>query len=800
MADYVDPFDDPAFRPGQGTPSPAKTGGDYIDPFDDPNYRPGGGTAVPAPPPPSTRRDYPGAEGFNVFEPPEFRQRLRASPEGSARLFGEGVEDYPELTSADVSGLPATSQAATAAGLMFAPEADAADIAVKNIPGSTIEETDYGDKLIVIPEDQENGLKAGKYFVNRPGPSAQDVFNVAGLGLAFTPAGRYAARGIGVAARTGRAALTAGGTQAALEAGTQALGSEQPVSMERVAGAAAGGALAEIVAPIFSLIGNKLKAVDLPDAGPVNDSVRKVFRDVGVDIDNMPQQVRRQLKLLLARSEAENRIAAKEATRIANEAGERGMGIRLTRGQRTGDIGQIAKEQDILDVGRGTRAAQRLTDFVDEQTTDIRKAAERLQAKLSGGRTQVEGQPEFGGAMIESVRNAANVAKRRISDAYDAANLADPDLTLDNLEGLTQSVMKGLREGKRVVDPKLTPATMQAMRELRRLQRMGRGKTAIVRDPETGVRIAGGERTLKPVMLQRFETARRKLNSLIDTADNPTDQANVIAMKSSMDDWLDNAVDSGLMSGEGEAVDLLKKARGLRADFGRKFQTAKQQADADAGRLIDRIIKTDVTNVEAADYVFGRSAIGENASAMRVTERMRDIFGEDSQQWNAIREAAFRRILFGPKEKGMQKMGRQNIVNSITDAVENRGKQLVGRLFDPEEIAEMKAFRDAVQATIPPARTTNPSRTGAAVARLMAQSFKRLAMFSGDLTTAVALQAAEAAGPIGRGATARRATAPLRLPAMPSVRLSIPAAPAGAAAADYLSQSSESRQGSAPGQ
>lgn len=153
----------------------------------------------------------------------------------------EDVQQLPELQSlfAPETGTGFLNELKIGAGLAstFDPEARK-DIIKNAIPDVTFEEFE-GTTVVNLP----NGEKA---VINAPGLSTSDIAAGIAQALAFIPSGQLASFGRSLAQRAGIGAAASGATEAALQAGAQALGSEQEIDKGQVATAAALGPVGEL--------------------------------------------------------------------------------------------------------------------------------------------------------------------------------------------------------------------------------------------------------------------------------------------------------------------------------------------------------------------------------------------------------------------------------------------------------------------------------------------------------------------------------------------------------------------------
>ncbi len=172
-----------------------------------------------------------------------FLARAQEAITGAKRTAAlpEDVQKLPELQSlfAPQTGAGFLNELKVGAGLAatFDPEARK-DIIKNNIPGVSFEEFE-GTTVVNLP----NGEKA---VINAPGLSTSDVAGGIAQVLAFVPGGQLATLGRTLLQRAGLQAAGAGATEAALQAGAQALGSEQDIDKSQVATAAALGPVGEL--------------------------------------------------------------------------------------------------------------------------------------------------------------------------------------------------------------------------------------------------------------------------------------------------------------------------------------------------------------------------------------------------------------------------------------------------------------------------------------------------------------------------------------------------------------------------
>lgn len=612
---------------------------------------------------------------------------------------GDRRGPYRELTELT----PDEGGASVAAGLLLTPDIKAqTDIALANLPGSKLSQDENGEPLIEY--------KGEKFYVNKPGASIQDITNTAAQVLQFLPAAK-AVSGVGnVALRSALMGAGAAGTSALQDVGAGQLGSEQGVDPVRAAATGVFGAGFEAMSPVAKAIWARLPwKPAFSQGGALTPEGAAALRRAKID----PRRATREVLAELDRvAKAGGKAAMRDPDQVAGVANQAAAGefrIPLTRGQATGNSEILRQEERLRrSAGTGDRAYQIMRTFDRGQSGAIDDAAAAIQAGKGG--PAGASQQDVGGAVVQGVKSASAASKKAVREAYDAIDMRSVEINPAGLGDLFKGIRDNLRSDRLPIDAKLTPQTVQALRD------MGNYRKTIAAAQKSG--------RVQPVALDRLETMRRRLGAYIETAATDTDKAALGAIKRSLDEWADAAMDSGLMSGDPAVLNALKNARALRTEHARKF--APQNADLEAGRVVEKLVKADVTNQEAVNWLYGASELGSSPGVARVLARMERIFGRDSQQWNLIRQGAVNRIIYGPQGSSAATPQRGHIIKRIRNAIEGRGAEISGRLFSAEERAELLRFASAIERTIPDPKLGNPSGTGFEVADAVAKLAQRI--------------------------------------------------------------------------
>lgn len=646
------------------------------------------------------------------------------------------------------------------------------DEAIANVITSALPEAEV--LYDVDPATQRHvpyiSYKGKPYYINRPGLSGADAEGVIGQVAAFLPAGAFASAGRTLLGQAGRAAAGGGATSVAGDVAADVAGAGTGVNLEKAAVNTALAPIAQVIgAKIYPLLQGQGVAAPL---GGMTPQAAAALRKAGIDPDLFDAAGIARLDEVVRRMGGQWSGKATAATQGRAALADQ-EGIRLTAGQASGDLREIAREEAMRNYARGKAAGDTMRDFDTLQQGDIRGAVQRGQARTGGVQEpRFASEYEAGAALTEGVRGAERSLKGEVDRAYGAAREMGLEFKGTAIPDLKRQVPAALSEANVALSPRTTPGTLQAQRIVEGIKNsreiggingpMGRWSKTVFED----------------VDFRDLEAVRKQLNSVYRSAQsNPEDARGVKVVIRAFDEWIDNAIDAGLATGDESAVAAMKRARELRTKYGARFEVRTD--DADAGRIMQKLVNTDVSPNEAMNLLFGYGELGQTPVSVRVASRLKTIFGERSPEWNAYREAAFLRLIGGPQGQG----GPQVIVSRIDRALSGRGESLTREIFTADEIRKLRSLQTAIKQTITPKNVANPSKTGYEVARAVEDVLGRatgvLGLLRGDLMGTAATLGVKAAKDVKAGAEARAAAAGAPLPAQKGVPGAIGAAAAG---------------------
>lgn len=459
---------------------------------------------------------------------------------------------------------------------------------------------------------------------------------------------------------------------------------------------AIGGAVAVPVAAglnrLGSSIGNFVRNRRLFNNGQLTDTGRRVLLSVGVD----PDQVGPDFQAYFAQQAA--RVADPNDARALAELNE--FGIPAMRPNVTGSVDDFATLARVERVGQGP-AAESVRTAIAAQRDAMRRAAENIATDMGGG--IVADQGDAAAAVMQGLRAAQDNARTTAQGAYRALEAAGGGLRGTAVANLADDVGARLNAlGQRLSD-QLTPNAQAALDDIRQM-------------------VSGAERGAVPFM--SIERIRQNLVRLRSNAYRGTlgqDQRAVDELIQVFDARVDDLLTTAMTEGDPNVIKgLAEGARNLWSQYRQTFM------GRDAGsRFIQRMIDEDASPDQAVRWLFSAGKLGSSPFTANIARQVRDVLGPDSEQWNAIRQAAFRQLTM--RAEGVAQPGPQQIAKSISEFINGSATRDLSRtIFSGDEIALMGRFAGALRRLVPPDGAVNYSNTAYESARMVRNVFQAL--------------------------------------------------------------------------
>jgi hypothetical protein len=189
--------------------------------------------------------------------------------------------------------------------------------------------------------------------------------------------------------------------------------------------------------------------------------------------------------------------------------------------------------------------------------------------------------------------------------------------------------------------------------------------------------------------LKEVDTLRKVLNELGQSSKNPTDNRNIKALKTALDESLDDAIEMELVSGDVNAIQGLRNATQASRQYFQKWK---------ADDAIQKIVENDYTPEQVINLTRGYGQTGGNKQAAQLVNKLGGILGKDSPEFAMLKQAQLRQIfgknldslLDGDIQKGFSaEEVRKNLTNLV-----NNNRSLANEYFSKEEVQVLKDFLD----------------------------------------------------------------------------------------------------------
>lgn len=439
-----------------------------------------------------------------------------------------------------------------------------------------------------------------------------------------------------------------------------------------------------------------------PNTGSLNQAGQRAAQEAGFDPAQASQAMQREFGEL-----ARDAVRPADAARAA-EARSLPVPIQPRTGQNTLDPYQQMFENDAAKGNYGDLARVAMQGSNQAQQEGLRANVQAIQGQIGGGQVQELGQ----GAQAAQGRLAQMEAASRQNyrGLYDAAQAA--------------------RDQASIPGQQVSQAVLEIGQELHRagFTRRSAGAVLEVMDELQGLAASSQQRPVTNI--GEIFARRQELNALAQGAPTPQTVAAGTARRS-LDRWLQNAIDSDLIEGNPEVVDLWRAANQARRGHAQLYQ---------AGDLVEKLVERipgqgDTLKLDpngAANLIFGRSTTGwtTKTGMARDIVRLREALGEASPSWRALKEEAWLRLARageGQTTPTGREFSGANFMKAFEDAMA-KSPEVMRTLFSADELRTIAQFgRVARRLTTAVEGGKNFSNTGAsinqAVRRLFMSSF-----------------------------------------------------------------------------
>lgn len=457
-----------------------------------------------------------------------------------------------------------------------------------------------------------------------------------------------------------------------------------------------------------------------------------------------------------------------------------GVDIPLSTGQATGDQATQMMEQGALRGAEG-QAPQRVAEqfFIGQQEPAAEAARVAVGNKLDPfGQVIAQNPQEAAEIASGAIVKSAGAAKQTATNLYNEAFSLPGEFSANAFKGIGQQIKTSLTNSPNpvVIDDMTTPVASRAIQNIdnniSQLRVQNRadpfGPPGPTMQPRTilagpGYHIAD-DITEPPnivgINLAGVDQARKQLVSMAAATQRGTaDNRAMGRIIDAFDNRVESAINEGLFSGDPRALDAIKQARSAYRYYRQTFTS--QGAGDDVGRAMERITGRNggdgATPTEVGNYLYGNARVGGSGLSVRLANRMKDVLGDQSPEWSAIRQGLWSRL--SSATEGTTEFGPQRQANRIMEFLNGSGAPLAQTMFSSQERALMSRYAMVMQQLTPKPGTVNYSNTAPVLRMIMSNALRGLAVMLGEATAGPAGAAAGFGAPFAAKALAERSAA-----------------------------------------
>ena len=373
-------------------------------------------------------------------------------------------------------------------------------------------------------------------------------------------------------------------------------------------------------------------------------------------------------------TDAAQRVAATREFLPDNIPGGQGP---LTRGQATQNPIQLAVEASMRQGGEGQYAQTALTNAFSSQNEAVRRAAERIGLQLSSTEGAMITARELGEQVTSRLARIAQEAKDTAQRFYRSAEELNPTLSPTSAETVPQRVAwhMGTDHADFMLDQAVHPTVFRMTAEIDRLPE-------IARFANEGV-----------VPFREIMAMRRRLNNMIGDAATDGDRAASRRVIDSFDRAIDGLVEDQMFEGSTQAIAMLREGNEYYAQF--RQLTRPRSGDA-SGRFIANIIEGNKNADQVGAWLISSNLARPTGQSISAATRLKEVLGAGSNEWNAVRGAAFLRSLSRADDID-QMLTPKQIAENLKGFTDGRGSGLATTLFTVEERDLMRRLANTLR-------------------------------------------------------------------------------------------------------
>lgn len=455
-------------------------------------------------------------------------------------------------------------------------------------------------------------------------------------------------------------------------------------------GAAGGFVLQKVAGPLVKLFKRGEMVVD----GQLTPQAVKILEAQGYKASDLTPDDMAQITQL-----AKKGVAPGEAARIVDSE-SLPVPMKLTQGQRSLDNTDLRTELTARDGALGRSAEYVARDAEDAQKAILRENTAAMRDSIGGNgpKNLTEGGTQLAKRLVadaDAAKGAAAIVRDQAKDGVATA----PKAVLNNLVGDIKSDLaeNGLVEGTEIYDA-------VSRNFLKRAEAIS----------------AAGRRGSTPV--QTLMRLRQDVSKASKSGGEGG--AELAKIASRIDAAMEDALDQAVIQGDAAAIKRWRKSTDMFREYYKKYD-----GKAGAKKIIADIAQGRTAADEASAKIFGKKNFGGTAKSAELAREIKALVGEGSEEWQALRQEAFTRIL---KESPDGNIGPK-FPSNLERILREDGPSM-REFFNEDEILALRRLARVVRATnARPTGKSNPSQTSLGSAFLRKVGGQELAALAKNL-------------------------------------------------------------------
>lgn len=385
-----------------------------------------------------------------------------------------------------------------------------------------------------------------------------------------------------------------------------------------------------------------------------------------------------------------------------------GVRVPLDRGQATGDVVTQRYLESAQKGVLGPGAQQEADAFRAIQA----QATERAKGGIKGAMGGADATPlEAADIAQMGVQQRAAAAKGAATAKYDEFGAMQGSVKPSAFDGVAGKIEIELANAKTPMF--VSPVGRAALGDLEKTL-----QTNALTNSGAGVSIQGIDHARKQLL------ARARALGPMEGAD----KALMGKIVERFDDHTQNVLGSALYSGDPAALGTIKDARRLWAEYSRTFKGQGTVADNVVQNMLGKN-GNPADHASISNWMYGASKIGGHREANLVAQKLKGILGETSQEWQAVRQGLFSKLV--DSVEGKIPDGPQKISQRVFEFLNGSGKQLADEVFDQQTRTLIAQYGSLMKRLTPVPGAVNHSNSGYQVASMLKWTANALAMGAG---------------------------------------------------------------------